>query len=234
MKANILIVEDEVLIANMIKRYLLQFGHDCAGIAVNSHQANTILESKKVDLVLLDITISGNKTGIDIAKIINDKYNIPFIYLTAHTDSGTINSAKETLPAGYLPKPVIKDALYATLEITLHSIENNNNCENIIDIKSGRTTYKVDLNSIQYIEADHIYIIIQFLNNKIIVRQSLSKFLETIKADFIVKINRSVAVNINNIRSYTTSEINILGENFKISNNYRQNFINQKNLCTNI
>ncbi|MBK7222322.1 MAG: response regulator [Saprospiraceae bacterium] len=83
MPKNILIVEDEPAIAQDIAFNLEDNGFAIAGIAHNSERALDLLYTKQVDLAILDINIAGTKTGIGLAKIINDKYKIPFIFLTS-------------------------------------------------------------------------------------------------------------------------------------------------------
>ena len=70
---SILIVEDEVLVAKQIERQLIKHGYDSAGIAIDYTGAIEKLKDQKVDLVLLDININGSKSGIDVAKYLNEK-----------------------------------------------------------------------------------------------------------------------------------------------------------------
>jgi len=109
---KILIVEDEVIIADTIKRYLTQNGHQVVGNAISYQEAESIYIEKKPDLVLLDIRLSGTKTGIDVAYFIQQQTDPkPFIFLSSQLDSRSLNSAKETFPAGYLSKPIQKNTL---------------------------------------------------------------------------------------------------------------------------
>ena len=78
---NILIVEDEILIADTIKRYLLKQGHNVAGIAINFDEAKDLYLETKPDLALLDIRLSGNKSGIDVAEFLHQQnQKIPLMY----------------------------------------------------------------------------------------------------------------------------------------------------------
>jgi len=100
MKSNILIVEDEPIIAKDIQSYIVNLNYNVIG-----KMALDILHARQVDLVLLDIHIGGSRDGIDIAEIINEKYDIPFIYLTSFSDETTLDRAKTTKPYGYIVKP---------------------------------------------------------------------------------------------------------------------------------
>ncbi|MBK8851969.1 MAG: response regulator transcription factor [Saprospiraceae bacterium] len=126
MPKNILIVEDEPAIAQDIAFNLEDNGFAIAGIAHNSERALDLLYTKQVDLAILDINIAGTKTGIGLAKIINDKYKIPFIYLTSFSDPETVKEAVDTLPHGYLVKPFKDSDLAPVIFIALakHEIDN--------------------------------------------------------------------------------------------------------------
>lgn len=105
MNKKILIVEDEPAIAQDIAFNLEDNGFQIGNICHTSEKTLEYLFSNAVDLVLLDIHIKGSKNGIEVAKIINEKYHLPFIYLTSFSDTETVQQAAETFPYGYLVKP---------------------------------------------------------------------------------------------------------------------------------
>jgi len=105
-KARILIVEDERIIARDIANTITRLGHEAVGMVSKGEDAINFVKDNVPDLVLMDITLSGKIDGIEAAKIINQKYNIPVIYLTAHQDDDTIEKSKLANPYGYLTKPL--------------------------------------------------------------------------------------------------------------------------------
>jgi len=121
---KLLIVEDEPLIAQDIKRCCKNLGYDIVGIASRSERALDLLHSQKVDAVILDININGELDGIDLAKIINEKYELPFVFLTSYADRGTLDRAKETLPYGYILKPFDEKDLLTSLEVAIFKYQN--------------------------------------------------------------------------------------------------------------
>ncbi len=131
MKANVLIVEDEGLIAQEIKSSLENLGHRVAGIVMNGDKALDAFSIPNLDLVLLDIHIKGTLSGIDLATILREKYHIPYIYLTASSDDYTLNMAKETLPYGYIVKPFNQFDLKVNIDIALHKFRSENNKKDI-------------------------------------------------------------------------------------------------------
>jgi PAS domain S-box-containing protein len=117
---KILIVEDEILVALSLKRDLEQMGYSVIAIYVSGEEAIQNIEALKPDLVLMDIKLRREVDGITTAELIKERHNIPFIYLTAHSEKSTIDRAKKTEPYGYLLKPVNSRELQTAIEITLY------------------------------------------------------------------------------------------------------------------
>jgi response regulator RpfG family c-di-GMP phosphodiesterase len=122
---KILIVEDEMIIAQNLKNNLIRLGYEVPAIVGTGEEAINLTEGLLPDLILMDIMLKGNQNGIETAEIIRGLYNIPIIYLTAYPDEQTLSLAKVTLPFGYLVKPVEIQTLHSTIEMGLykHSIE---------------------------------------------------------------------------------------------------------------
>jgi signal transduction histidine kinase len=116
---NILIVEDEHIIALDIKRTLAKAGYNITGIAVCADEAIQQAAQKQPDLVLMDISIEGDIDGIETAMQLHEAYQIPIIYLTAHADEGTLNRAKATPTFGYIQKPFNRHELTTMIEIAM-------------------------------------------------------------------------------------------------------------------
>jgi DNA-binding NarL/FixJ family response regulator len=118
-RIKILIVEDEPLIAEDISGHLESLGYEVSGIAHTGQKAIELLQSKPPDAALLDITLGDEMDGLDVAKFINEKVKIPFIFVTSHADRSTIERVKDTRPGGYLVKPFDENDLMATIEIAV-------------------------------------------------------------------------------------------------------------------
>ena len=126
MGKKILIVEDEAIIAAEIEEILISLGYEVIGKAKNGDKALDFFFNKSIDLAILDITIKGTLDGIDLAKIIKEKYKFPFVFLTSHSDLGTLERVKETLPYGYIVKPFTDNDLRSTIELALFKYESEN------------------------------------------------------------------------------------------------------------
>ena len=117
---SVLIVEDEGIIAAEIEMILRDLGYRIAGRAKNGLQALDLLASTSPDIALLDIDLRGKISGIEVAEVIQDKYAIPFIFLTALADAATLERVKRTMPYGYIVKPFNENDLRTAIELALY------------------------------------------------------------------------------------------------------------------
>jgi len=112
---RILIVEDELIIAEDMSNMLSNMGYTIVGIAMDFEEAITLLNEDKPDLILLDVNLGGKKDGINLAEEINLTYNIPFIFTTSYSDTATLERAKKTNPVNYLVKPFKSEQLFTAI-----------------------------------------------------------------------------------------------------------------------
>jgi len=120
---KILIVEDEIIIAEGLQRKLKSMGYDIIGIASSGEEAIKKIKENNPDLILMDIVIHGMMDGIETAAQIHSLFDIPVVYLTAYADEKTLERAKITEPFGYLIKPFKERELQITIEISLYKHE---------------------------------------------------------------------------------------------------------------
>lgn len=116
---NILIVEDEWIIALDIKRHLSKLGYSVAGIANCAEKAMELFIATEPDLVLMDIYLQGEKNGIEVAEMLRQQFSIPIVFLTAHADDATVKQAVSTHPEGYVIKPFEEQDLSVAIQIAL-------------------------------------------------------------------------------------------------------------------
>ena len=123
---QILIVEDEYIIANDLELILRVAGYPVLGVADSVTEALTLIAQHRPNMVLLDIYLKGKETGIDLAKQLEDK-GIPFIYISANDNKSVLEQVKATQPSGYIVKPFREKDILTTLEISryrhAHSVE---------------------------------------------------------------------------------------------------------------
>jgi len=118
---RILVVEDQRLIAADIENTLKKLGYVVVGNVSSGEDAISTSDRLRPELVLMDVRLRGEMDGIQAAETIRDRFNLPVVYLTAHTDEETILRAKKTTPFGYLVKPFNERELRATIEIAFYT-----------------------------------------------------------------------------------------------------------------
>jgi CheY-like chemotaxis protein len=118
-KGNILLVEDDDIIAKVADWRLKNLGYEVCGRATTGARAMELVENCRPDLVLMDINIQGDMDGIETAKMIKKGFNIPVVYVTSHSDGPTLERAKETKPAGFIVKPFDDNDLRVAIELAL-------------------------------------------------------------------------------------------------------------------
>lgn len=117
--ANIMIVEDEGIVARDIRNRLTKMGYDVAAIVDSGEAALEKAPHARLDLVLMDIMLKGKLDGTETADQLYRDHHIPVVYLTAHADHATVQRAKETQPFGYVVKPFQEQDLKTSIEMAL-------------------------------------------------------------------------------------------------------------------
>ena len=123
MSLKVVVVEDDAVISMKIEQDLLDAGHVVLDVVHNSERALDAIHNNRPDMVLLDINIEGTRDGVEVASIINQNYDIPFIFITAYSDKRTLDRAKVTNPCGYIVKPYKTSDLHTTLTIGLFNYQ---------------------------------------------------------------------------------------------------------------
>ncbi len=118
-KASILVAEDEAIVRADVEDYLKSFGYHLAASVATSEEAKRQASHLKPDLVLMDIVLAGKGNGIEAARYIQRKLNIPVVFVTAHGDEDTLERAKLSAPFGYVLKPFNDRELRTAIEIAL-------------------------------------------------------------------------------------------------------------------
>ena len=224
-KFNILIVEDNVIIADDLQQILEGFGYNVLGNVISYEKAIDFRLNHKIDLVLIDINLATEKTGIDLANYINLNYKIPFIYLTSNLDDQTINEAAITLPAAYLVKPFDNNTIYTSIEVALTNFSNKKNdrtnTKDHLYLKKNSLYHKVEINDIYFIKSDNIYIEVFTKNDeKFLIRNTLKEFIKNLPSNFF-KCNKSYIVNTYEINSFNLNYIFINNIQISVSKEFK-------------
>lgn len=112
---SVLIIEDEIVVARSIETLLINYGYHITGIATNCRQAILLLNQNQTDLILCDINLNEDQTGIDLMRKIKEHFQIPFIFISSYSDRFTLECADQLNPYSYLTKPFNEKQLLATV-----------------------------------------------------------------------------------------------------------------------
>jgi DNA-binding NtrC family response regulator len=123
LKPKILIVEDQFIEAKSLNVILTNAGYFTCSIARSVAAALSIIEQEKPDLVLVDIFLQGEGTGIDLGRILHER-NMAFVYLSANSNRQILEEAKPTKPYGFMVKPFRAKDVLIMLDVALYLHKN--------------------------------------------------------------------------------------------------------------
>lgn len=201
---TILVVEDEVLIAEFLKEILLDEGFGNVILAHSEEEAREVLSERAVDLIFLDIRLNHDLNGLQLAEYIQEEFKKPIIFVTANTGGGIMERALATKPAAFISKPFRKADVIAAANIAVVSF-----AKQVLTVKDGWKTVKLRFEDIFMAQSDGNYIRI-FTENKVyLVRYTLSWFEENVPEDLFIKSHRSSVVNKHKVASITTTTLTL-------------------------
>ncbi|MEW5959904.1 MAG: PAS domain S-box protein [Chloroflexota bacterium] len=119
-QTQILVVEDESIVALDIRRRLIRLGYAVPALAASGAEAIDQAARTRPDLVLMDIKLEGDMDGIEAAECIRARFDLPIIYLTAYADANTMQRARFSQPYSYLLKPFEERELQTNIEMALY------------------------------------------------------------------------------------------------------------------
>lgn len=209
---KILMVEDDMIIAADISMQLTKLGYEVIGISTRAEDALKTLESNRPDIILMDIVLTGKMNGIDAAKVILEKFQVPVIFLTSNADDVSFQQALTAKPYAFIGKPFQKSHLERTIRLALQRIaveEESASVPDAIDhvsamedrlfIRSKGQMVKVLLKEILYAEADRNYCKVFTENESYLLSVPLRNIEAQLPADQFIRVHRSFVVNLQKI-----------------------------------
>ncbi|MFT6746072.1 MAG: two-component system response regulator LytT [Glaciecola sp.] len=217
MKKNVLIVEDESIVAMDIQQSLVSLGYEVLGIASSGKKAKEFLsKKKKPDIILMDIMIKGDMTGIDVSAYVKEHHQIPVVFLTAYADDQTLEKAKNTEPYGYILKPFKEVDLKTNIEMALHKhkvnskvkkeldayatiVSNSENSKPYIFIKNKSRFIKTNVDDLFFVEALKDYVIFHTEKEKYTLHCTMKEIESKLPKESFARVHRSFIVNLDKI-----------------------------------
>lgn len=219
---KILLVEDELLIAEDIAEMLEEMGHEAIAICKSWTEVKATLEFKKPDLALLDIRIQGDVDGVEVGLNIERDYGIRAVFLTSHSNQAIVQRAVKANPLGYLVKPVRQEDLFVALQLAEKQLNEARKQEQPeVVIKLGGLKKRVNIYDITHLESDGNYTHI-FINGERHTSSKLLKYwLEESNLSHFVRVHRSYAVNPERIKTISATHLELGTTSLPIGRKYK-------------
>lgn len=228
-KVKIVVVEDEIIIADHLCETLENLGYEVFEPAISYTEGRELIETMRPDIAILDIHLSGKKDGIDLAHYIRENLDIPFIFLTSFADKATLERAKQVNPPAYLIKPFNKEELYTSIEIALFNYKKTKNSKvkkkDFVFVKQKQLFLKILFKDILFLKSDHVYTEIFVKNGeKYIIRESLGEYANQLNEDFI-RVHRSFIVNFQHVNKVEVNQLWMNDVEIPISKQHRNDIL---------
>lgn len=241
-KINVLIVEDELIVADYIQDCLQKLDYEIAGIAINYDKALEMLRSALPDIILMDISLKGSKTGIDLGEYVSKNYGVPFIFTTSHSDRVTVDKAKQVMPYAYLIKPFSEEDLYAAIETALNQYARRKPgkdgpghendpviIDNAIFLKSKDRFIKLELEDLVYIEANDNYCTLYTQQLSYVLKAPLKNLQDSLP-EYFWRIHRSFVINLRLLKSFKADEVQVGAYTLPVGKSFYPLFIKKLNI----
>lgn len=218
-KIKVLIVEDELIIANDLKDILEDNGYEVGRIAKSYREGVDELEKDRPDIALLDINIKGAKDGIELAAEIRSKYAIPFVFISSHTDQSTLARVKEIHPYGFLVKPFEEDDVLVAIELALNNFSSeqvqkteekeasNFVINKSLFIRQKNLAIKVPYEDILYAKADANYCTVYTTKQHFVLRSTLKDLEGKLQGAEFYRSHRSFLINLMHLEAINSDII---------------------------
>jgi len=237
---QILIVGKDASFNEDLAGRLIEMGYYIKAVINKTSEAITYLENNDADILLIDIHLKGGREGIELGLLINELFQIPFIFLSSTDDNCIIKHARRAHPSSFLLKPVGNQQIRIAIEMTLenrkaikegelnvkmpHELqkEEMERGDKILFLKRGTQFKRVHLDDILWLEAESNYTSIVTKYEKFIYSSVLKSFAEKLPGRQFLRVHRSFVVNIKSITGFEENRLLIKDKRIPISKNYRK------------
>jgi two-component system, LytTR family, response regulator LytT len=246
---RILIVEDEINIAENIQEILELLGYSNIDIANSANQAVKIVKKYRPDIIFMDIKLKGDKDGIELGEILVQMVDAPIVYVTSYSDPSIIERAKRVNPAGFIVKPFNTNDIHAIVEIVLYNRRTKPVSEgkaaskvkgespylvnDAVYIKYDTTYEKVPYKDLYYVEANGNMVTIFTKNRHFTIRKSMKEMEEKLPSHLFLRVQKSYIVQLAQIENFSTKEIKLeSGSVIQVGRQYYNSFLSKLNTIT--
>ncbi len=212
---RLVVVEDDALIAADLAGMLHDLGYTVCAICTGPGHAVAAIAAHAPDIVLLDIHLGTERDGVDLADQCNAS-DIPFIFITGHTDSTTLDRVKSVRPAGFIIKPFDEDDLRTQIEIALarrtgegadDTPARSSVPEHVIFVRDKGRLVKLPVDEIIHAEADDNYVILHTAARRYTITSTLTAVEEQLNSPHFMRIHRSFLVDLRRVTSIREKDV---------------------------
>lgn len=236
---SILIVEDNPVVGIDLRQTIEGLGMKVPAILYHGEKVIPWLQANTADLVMMDIHLAGQMSGIDVASRMMGDFNLPVIFLTAFQDQQTVQQALATAPAAFLSKPFRNADVIAAIDLALRNAPETPDAadaastDNLGAIfqagpwlycKTGPTFRRVESQTVHYIEADGSYSHLITPTGRITVTEPLGKLEDKISRDTFARVHRSYMVNLHHVTAFDNRSITIHDRELPFSKAWEESF----------
>lgn len=215
---NILLVEDNFLNRRFSKKVLMENGYIVLE-AKNTKEAFEVLKKETVDLAVLDINLGENEQdGISLGWYIQEKLNLPFIYLTAYENPEIVGRAVATLPYSYLTKPFKSVDLITAVALAIRQSAGKHVPKILVKEEDYNVALPID--EINYIESDGNYLLFYTDEKVYKYRSTIKQIIGTLPKNVFVQVHRAYVVNKAKIEKSTPKSVVVKDVVIPVSKNY--------------
>ncbi len=210
---KILIVEDEPLVALMLEEYIEELGHIVVGKCDRVVDVYPMLEESAPDLLMVDIELKGEESGIDLGNQLN-KLKVPFVYLSNLQDLNTFNKAASTNPLSNIPKPVDRIRLRNTLfelEEKLSQNKVESDPATFFFVEENKSKVRVNTCDIVCLKASRNYCEIHTIDKMYLLSKPMGSLMNVLDKVQFKQVHRSFIVNTDYILSLSGNTIYLKG-----------------------
>lgn len=228
---NIVLVEDDPNLAANLEDMLDLYGYEVPGILDNAETAFQIIIQLHPDLILLDIQLKGEKSGIQLAEKLRTHTNIPIVFLTGSSGIDVVRKIKHLKPEGIITKPFTAEGLITNIELALEvfalraidtRISNEHKNQTEFFIRENGWLKKINIQEITWIKTEGNYTHIFIVNKQHTLRNTVKEVMEKLPVEQFIRIHKSFIVNIDKIEALSSSAVKIANQEIPIGRRYYQ------------
>ena len=230
---KILAVEDDDLHADVLRMVIDQLGYELIDVVDNPADALRLLGATRPDVLLMDIDLGGEETGIDLVRKVNEVADVPVIYVTSFREESIFREARETMPEAYLNKPYDPVNLRAAIELAVFRRQQETArapekkpggpAATSVFVKEGNNLVKLLLRDVVLVEAYDKYCFVYTREKKHLLSLQLKSLLQHLPPEEFLQVHRSYVVNLEAIDGVRPAQnsLEVAGKLIPVSKTYK-------------